>query len=162
MRFIPWQHISDWKCNSCGQCCKLYSVVLRFPEWLRIVKSYGVEKTVPGLDKLFIKRVDDGTCSFLCQFGRTNYCGLQHMKPDACKLWPFKVLADPRYGQAREAKFNHREKQLFIYADSMCSGLKYGNPTWEFQSRILKEFADIAFGNQRYQVKTTRKLPFTF
>ncbi len=90
---------------------------------------FGVEKTVAGLDKLYIKRTDDGSCTFLCNVGNIYYCGLQNMKPSACKLWPFKVLSEPKYGQARQAVFDYGGTKLFIYADSMCSGLRYGNPT---------------------------------
>ena len=61
MQFVPWQNIADWHCKACGYCCKLYSVVLSFPEWLRLTKTFGVETTISGLDRFFIKRVDDGT-----------------------------------------------------------------------------------------------------
>jgi len=160
IRFVPWQNIADWKCIACGYCCKLYSVVLGFPEWLRIVKTFGVEKTVAGLNHLYIKRADDGACSFLCHFGNTCYCGLQNMKPAACKLWPFKVLSEPKYGQANQAAFNYGGRQLFIYADAMCSGLRFGSPTWEFNYLTLREFAELALGARQTQSKTTSKLAF--
>ena len=160
MRFIPWQCLADWKCTACGYCCKMYSVVIGFPEWLRIVKAFGVEKTVAGLDKLYIKKLDDGSCSFLCRFANIHYCGLQNMKPDACKLWPFKVLLEPKYGQERQAAFNYGGRQLFIYADTTCSGLRYGNPTWEFNKQTLREFAELAVGARQTQYKTTRNLDF--
>jgi len=88
MLFVPWRYIADWKCIACGKRCKAYSVVLSFPEWLKIVKNYGVDKTVSGLNKLFIKRRNDGSCVFLCKLSNTHFCGLQFMKPKACKLWP--------------------------------------------------------------------------
>jgi Fe-S-cluster containining protein len=160
MRFVPWQYIADWKCVACGYCCRLYSVVLGFPEWLRIVKAFGVEKTAAGLDRLYIKKADDGSCSFLCRFANTYYCGLQNMKPSACKLWPFKVLSEPKFGQAQQATFNYGGRQLFIYADAMCSGLRYGNPTWEFNHQTLPEFAELAVGARQTQSKTTRNLGF--
>ncbi|UCF45245.1 MAG: YkgJ family cysteine cluster protein [Candidatus Bathyarchaeota archaeon] len=160
MRFVPWQYIADWKCVACGYCCKLYSVVLGFPEWLRIVKTFGVAKTVADLNHLYIKRTNDGSCSFLCRFANTYYCSLQNMKPDACKLWPFKVLSEPKYGQAHQAAFNYGRKKLFIYADAMCSGLRYGRPTWEFNFLALREFADLALGTRKTQSKTTSDLAF--
>jgi len=158
--FVPWQCIADWKCTTCGYCCKLYSVVLNFPEWLHIVKTCGVEKTVAGLDRLYIKRADDGSCAFLCRFANTYFCGLQHMKPRACKLWPFKVLTEPKYGQASQALFDYGGKRLFIYADSMCSGLRYGTPTWEFNFVTLREFVELAVGTREVQCKTTSNLSF--
>jgi Fe-S-cluster containining protein len=158
MQFVPWQHIADWKCTACGYCCKLYSVVLNLPEWLQIIRTFGVEKTVAGLDRLYIKRADDGSCTFLCHFANAYFCGLQHMKPGACKLWPFKVLTEPRYGQANGALFNYDGRRLFIYADSMCPGLRYGTPTWEFNFSTLKEFVELALGKRQEQCKTTSKI----
>ncbi|MBX5329242.1 YkgJ family cysteine cluster protein [Candidatus Bathyarchaeota archaeon A05DMB-5] len=160
MLFVPWQYIADWKCNSCGICCRAYSVVLKFPEWLRIVKNYGVGATVSGLDKLFLKRKSDGSCIFLYSLSGMYLCGLQHMKPKACKLWPFKILGKPQYGYASDAVYSYGENQLFIYADSTCSGLRYGKPTLEFSEHTLKEFIEIALGTRNNQFKTTADLSF--
>lgn len=160
MQFVPWRNIADWKCTACGYCCKLYSVVLNFPEWLLLVKTFGAETTVAGVDKLFIKRADDGCCTFLCHLAGTYFCGLQQMKPAACKLWPFKVLSEPKYGQANQAAFNYQGIRLFVYADSMCSGLRYGAPTWEFNFSTLREFVELALGARQVQCKTTSDLGF--
>jgi Fe-S-cluster containining protein len=157
MKFVPWQSIADWKCNTCGDCCRLYSVVLGFPEWLRIVKYFGVEKTAAGLDKLYIKRCSDGSCPFMCNFVGAHYCGLQSMKPDACKLWPFKVLSEPKFGNANHALYSQFGRRLFVYADSMCSGLRYGSPQRDFTSTI-KEFVELALGIRQTQCKTTSSL----
>jgi len=158
MQFVPWQYIADWKCTACGDCCKLYSVVLNFHEWLKIVNTFGAEKTVSGLGKLYIKRGVDGSCPFLCSFSSLYLCGLQQMKPNACKLWPFKVLAEPKYGQSNKAEFNFGGRKLFVYADSMCPGLKYGYPSWEFTRQTLTEFIEIALGIRKEQYKTTSDL----
>lgn len=160
MQFVPWQNVSDWHCKSCGYCCKLYSVVIGVGEWLNIVKSFGVETTVAGLDKLYIKRCSDGTCSFLCNTSESYYCGLQKMKPEACKLWPFKVLSEPKYGQPNQAAFDYDGMRLYIYADTMCSGLRYGSSTWEFRYSTLKEFTELALGVRQVQHKTTRDATF--
>lgn len=158
MQFVPWQNIADWRCKACGYCCKLYSVVVGFSEWLNIVKRFGVETTVAGLDRLYIKRCSDGSCSFLCSTSNNYYCALQQMKPEACKLWPFKVLSEPKYGQPNQAAFNYNGIRLYIYADKMCSGLRYGEPTWDFQYTTIKEFAELALGIRKIQYKTTRKV----
>jgi Fe-S-cluster containining protein len=160
MQFVPWRDIADWKCTACGHCCRLYSVVLNFPEWLRLVNTFGAESTVTAVDKLFIKRADDGCCAFLCRFGGTYYCRLQRMKPAACKLWPFKILSEPKYGQANQALFNYKGKSFFIYADTMCSGLRYGAPTWEFSFSTLKEFVELAIGTREVQSQTTSRFRF--
>jgi len=168
MLFVPWQFITDWTCDSCGICCRQYSVVLNFQEWLRITKTYGIELTASDLDKLYIKRKNDGTCSFLCDFANPSLCGLQHMKPQACKLWPFKVLGTPKYGYAQEAAYNYCGKTLFVYADSNCRGVKYGKPSWVFANFTVKEFTEVALGSNSCQIKSTANLnsnprnPFRF
>lgn len=160
MLFVPWQRIADWKCTACGLCCRAYSVVLNFQEWLNIVKNYGVDKTVSGLDKLFIKRRSDGSCIFLYKFSNMYLCGIQHMKPKACKLWPFRVLSKPKFGYADEAAYRYRGNRLYVYADPMCPGIRYGKPTYEFANSTLREFVEIALGVRRTQYKTTADLGF--
>jgi len=156
MQFVPWQNIADWNCKSCGYCCKLYSVVLSFPEWLNLSKTFGVETTQADIDRFYIKRVSDGSCAFLCK-NQNNYgCGLQSMKPNACKIWPFKVLQEPKYGESNQAAYDYGGLRLFIYGDSMCSGLRYGSPTWEFRNSKVKEFTELALGLREEQYKTTR------
>ncbi len=157
MRFVPWKYVADWKCTGCGDCCRLYSVVLNFHEWLSIVKNYGAEHTASSLNELLIRRKEDGSCTFLCRLPNTHACGLQHMKPKACQLWPFKIHANPRFGFANEAKWHYGGKDLFVYADSMCSGLRYGSPSWEF-NYTLQEFVEIAAGLRNQQYRTTRSL----
>ncbi|MEM2971763.1 MAG: YkgJ family cysteine cluster protein [Candidatus Bathyarchaeia archaeon] len=160
MLFVPWRFIADWKCTACGLCCKAYAVVLAFPEWLKIVKNYGVEKTVSGLNKLYLKKNSDGSCVFLYCLSNMCLCGLQHMKPKACKLWPFKVLGKPKFGYAREAEYCYGESKFYVYADSACNGLRFGTPTWEFANQKLKEFVEIALGRRSQQFKTTADMGF--
>ena len=157
MHFVPWQNVADWHCKGCGYCCKLYSVVLDFPEWLKIAKTFGSETTITGLNRFFIKRQSDGACAFLCRNTHNYFCGLQVMKPEACKIWPFKVLAEPKYGEPNQAAYEYMGNRLYVYADGMCCGLRYGSPTWEFSRTTIKEFAEIALGLNESQHKTTRK-----
>lgn len=156
MKFVPWQYISDWKCDMCGICCRLYSVVIDFPEWLSIVKNFGVEKTSAGLDRFYIKRGSDGSCPFIYNIGDSSFCGLQRMKPGACKQWPFKVLFEPRFGDATHALYTYGGMKLYVYADSICSGLRYGSPGWEFAALTLREFVELTLGIRQMQSKTTR------
>lgn len=157
MQFVPWQNIADWQCKACGYCCKLYSVVLGFKEWLNITKSFGSQTTVTGLDHLYIKRASDGSCSFLCNKSSTYFCGLQDMKPEACKIWPFKVLSEPKYGEPNQAAYDYHGVKLYVYGDNMCNGLRYGTPTWDFRYTTIKEFAELALGVRQIQYKTTRE-----
>jgi Fe-S-cluster containining protein len=156
MQFIPWQNVADWHCKGCGYCCKLYSVVLGFPEWLNLTKTFGSQTTIAGLDRFYIKRASDGTCAFLCNNSRNYFCALQRMKPEACKLWPFKVLSEPKYGDSSQAAFDYMGNRLYVYADTMCNGLRYGTPSWDFGYKTLREFAELALGIRRIQYKTTR------
>jgi Fe-S-cluster containining protein len=154
-QFIPWRCIADWKCISCGDCCRFYSVVINFHEWLKIVKIYGVEQTVSGLNKLFIRRDGDGSCTFLNAVQNDYSCGLQQMKPKACKLWPFKVLTEPRFGFANEAVYDYGESKLFVYVDSTCNGVRQGRPTLEFSGLTVREFVEIAMNLRSGQIRST-------
>lgn len=155
-RFVSWKYISNWRCTSCGTCCKLYSVVLNFPEWLRLVNNFGPHVTIAGISNLLIKRADDGSCVFLCSFAGNYLCSLQKMKPNACKIWPFKILSEPKYGEPEQAVFDYCGKKIYVYADTMCSGLRYGVPRPNFESVVLKEFVRVGLGLERIQHKTTR------
>lgn len=156
MQFVPWKNIADWHCKGCGYCCKLYSVVLSFPEWLNLTKTFGVETTVASVNRFFIKRVSDGSCSFLCRDQNNYYCALQDMKPEACKIWPFKVLTEPKYGDSSAASYDYRGMHLYVYGDAMCSGLRLGEPTWDFKNSTVKEFTEIALGARDTQHNSTR------
>jgi len=156
--FVPWRYVADWKCIRCGDCCRLYGVVINFHEWLRIVKNYGVEHTTSDLDKLYIRRRSDGACTFLESNSYATICSLQSTKPRACQLWPFKVLMKPQYGFAREAAFPIGENMVFVYADTTCNGLKLGLPTLEFANYTVREFVEIAAGLSNRQSKTTSRM----
>jgi hypothetical protein len=73
-------------------------------------------------------------------------------------LWPFKVFNAPQYGYANEAEYLFGEGKLFIYVDSMCNGLRYGNPTLEFANHTIKEFVEIALGICDIQLRTTSNI----
>ncbi|MCW3998614.1 MAG: YkgJ family cysteine cluster protein [Candidatus Bathyarchaeota archaeon] len=159
MQFVPWQNVADWRCRGCGYCCKLYSVVLGFTEWLHLTKTFGAETTEAGLNRFFIKRCSDGSCAFLCSSNRNYFCGLQSMKPQACKIWPFKVLAEPKYGEEKQAAYLYRGSTIYVYVDTMCNGLRYGAPTWEFERVVVREFAELSLGLRQVQVNSTRSPP---
>jgi len=82
------------------------------------------------------------------------------MKPKACKIWPFKILTKPEFGNANQAAYNYGENTFFVYADPMCNGLEYGEPSWEFAGSTLKEFTEIAMGLRSDQSKTTANIGF--
>jgi Fe-S-cluster containining protein len=155
---IPWRLIESWNCSACGLCCKGFDVVLDFPEWINIVKAYGVDYTQPGISRFYLKHKTDGTCVFLGNFYGNWLCSLQQMKPIACKLWPFKVLDKPKWGRPNEALYNCNGVRLYVYADPSCVGLRWGDPNPEFTNTVLPEFIDLALGQRRKQHYSTARL----
>ncbi|UCH31374.1 MAG: YkgJ family cysteine cluster protein [Candidatus Bathyarchaeota archaeon] len=155
MRVVPWSQIKSWHCIACGKCCKHYDVVLKFPEWLNIVKTFGINFTSPSISKFFLRRRTDGSCIFLYETRSRSFCSLQEHKPQACKLWPFKISDTPKFGNQYKATYFYRNRRLFVYVDSACHGLRFGEPSKEFSYSVLPEFVEIALGLQRRQFKTT-------
>jgi hypothetical protein len=104
--------------------------------------------------------MSDGTCIFLTKLGDTGVCGLQHMKPRACKIWPFKIFHRPSYGIPREALYRYWGRNFFVYVDPACMGFNWGKPTPEFKYRTLPEFIDVALGLREKQFHSTSKIPY--
>lgn len=157
---VPWRHVESWTCIACGRCCKGYDVSLRFNEWVNIVRNYGAGFTEPRIDRLCLRKKQDGTCIFLYSFLDRWLCGLQEMKPRACKLWPFKIYDKPKYGRPREAFYTRWGKKFFIYVDPFCMGLRWGDPTQEFTQKTLPEFVEIALGLREKQHYSTSDIPY--
>lgn len=155
---VPWRRVESWTCVACGLCCKGFDVVLDFPEWINIVKTYGVDFTQPSISRFYLRRKSDGTCVFLYNHYGTWLCSLQRMKPIACKLWPFKISDKPKYGNSKEASCKWSNQKLYIYVDPSCIGLRWGSPNLEFASTILPEFIDLALYQRRKQFHSTAKL----
>jgi Fe-S-cluster containining protein len=156
---VPWRCVQDWRCVACGLCCKDYDVVLDFTEWMKIVNSFGVGFTRPGISRFFLKHKDDGNCVFLYSLYGRRLCALQqNMKPIACKLWPFKITNKPKYGRQNEALYPCGDKLLYIYVDPFCPGLTWGSPSFGFLSETLTEFVDLAIGGRQKQCYSTSRL----
>ncbi len=154
---IPWSYVQSWNCIACGICCRDYSVVLEFSEWLNVIRAFGAETTILSISKFYLRRRCDGTCVFLHKTLNIWLCGLQNMKPTAFKLWPFKVLDEPRFGRSDEASYLYNGKKFFIYADPFCIGIRWGNPVQEFMYKTLPELIEIALGFQERQYCSTSK-----
>ena len=56
--------------------------------------------------------------------------------------------------------YSYGEDRFFVYADSNCSGLVYGEPTEKFAKYTLNEFVEIALGRRKDQFKTTANIRF--
>jgi len=155
---VPWRNVKSWNCVECGMCCRDYHVVLNFNEWINIVRNFGVESTIPSVNKLFLGKNSDGTCCFLNQVGNACVCGLQYTKPVACKIWPFKIFLDPKFGSQNEALYKYRDSNFFVYVDPACTGLRWGKPAQDFLYRTLPEFIDVAVGLRKQQFYSTSKI----
>lgn len=159
MVFAPWSHVSLWRCNGCGICCKEFEVVLTFNEWLNITKRYGVGVTKAGLNKFYMGKKPDGSCIFLYMAPNGKWlCGLQETKPLACKLWPFKVLNKPKYGNPKEALFQYCGQNFYVYVDPFCPGIYWGQPTPELIYKVIPEFIEIALGIRQKQLYSTMQM----
>ena len=157
---VPWRYVESWSCLACGGCCKGFDVALRFDEWVNVVRTYGAGLTEPRIDRLYLSKKADGTCVFLFSFHDRQLCGLQHMKPKACKLWPFKIYVKPRYCRPNEAVFTAWKKKFFIYVDSLCRGIRWGSPKKEFAQDTLPEFIEIGLGLREKQQYSTSNIPY--
>ena len=158
MKPIPWRFVKSWNCIVCGICCKDFDVVLGYKEWLDIIRRYGIEVTYPGVTKLYLQKKSNGCCIFLNKFQNMWLCSLQNTKPKACKLWPFKVYSKPKIGKSNEALYKFRDRNFFIYIDSVCIGIRWGPPSKEFTYKILPEILEIALGLSKKQYYSTSRI----
>ncbi len=160
MNPVPWRHISSWNCRACGQCCRGYDVILKYPEWVKIIQTYGIGVTRPGIDRLYLGKRPDGSCIFLYKSFDRWLCALQDIKPKACKLWPFKIYSQPRYGRPEQASYEYMDREFFVYLDPHCKGLKFGrNPSNQLASKTIPEFMEIAWGLRDRQQYSTSRIP---
>ena len=160
MKPILWRYINSWNCIACGLCCKQYDVVLKYPEWLKIIQTYGIGVTRPGIHRFYLGKRANGSCIFLYKFFDRWLCALQHMKPRACKLWPFKIYSQPRYGRSNQASYEYMDREFFIYVDPRCLGLRFGrNPSNQLVSKIIPEVLEIALGLREKQFYSTSRTP---
>ncbi|UCE44388.1 MAG: hypothetical protein JSV57_02610, partial [Candidatus Bathyarchaeota archaeon] len=105
----------------------------------------------------------NGACIFLYNFLDRSICGLQNMKPRACKLWPFKVYSQPRYGKQNHASYEYRDRELFVYVDPGCPGLRFGrNPSRNLTFKVMPEFVEIALELREKQFYSTSRAPSTY
>jgi len=160
MEPIPWRRVKSWNCITCGICCREFDIVLSYWEWANIVRNFGVAAVKPSVTRLCLGKKSDGTCVFLYYNSGLWLCGLQSSKPRACKLWPFKIHEQPRYGGNNEAIYRYRDKDFFVYVDPSCLGLTWGTPIRRFVYQTLPEFVEIALGIREKQFYSTCRLGF--
>lgn len=155
MRYVPWSKIQDWFCTACGDCCKEFKVPLRTYEAVLLSKIFGFYCMELGVGTTYLKRWLDGRCIFQIKIGRRMICGIQSIKPIACKMWPFAVFEAPRYEQGKEASFDFRGETYFVYVNSYCRGLVYGRPSFRLINSVIPEFIELKLGLRRHQIRST-------
>lgn len=154
---LPWSAVKSWTCTQCGECCQLV-VQLTVQEWLNLTRKYGYAIVDQDIGGFFLRKTVDGRCPFLWNHPAGWLCGLQQEKPLACKLWPFKVLAEPKYGQPDEASYNYRNNRFYVYVIPNCPGTSWGRPSEGLIKKTLPEFIDIRLGFRERQRFTTAPL----
>ncbi len=156
---VPWCYIKSWSCYGCGNICCTSSVVpLTTGEWLKIVQNFGFECTEPGVSGVYLKKTIDDRCIFQYNQLGCYLCSIQNMKPQACKLWPFKIYARPKYGLGRESVFPYKGEIYYIYLDSACKGINYGRPNSQFVEQTIPEFIGLSQGSKEKQAFSTGNL----
>ena len=156
MKVIPWSEVETWRCCGYGECCKPYTVPLSTWEWTRITQTYGISVTEISVDGLFLKK-KQGRCIFQYMQGGKWLCAIQHLKPLACRLWPFKIFRRPKYGRAEKAALESGGRRMFVYVDPLCPTLKLGEPSEEFLKNILPEFINISLSTYEEQYYSTMR-----
>jgi Fe-S-cluster containining protein len=155
MRYVPWSKIKDWFCTACGDCCKEFKVPLRAYEATLLSKIFGFYCMELEVGGTYLKRGLNGRCIFQVKSGGRMVCGIQSIKPIACKMWPFAVFEAPRYEQRNEASFDFRGETFFVYVNPFCRGLVYGRPSLRLVNSVIPEFIELRLGLRRRQVRST-------
>lgn len=158
MKAVPWKMIKSWNCNWCGECCKPYLVPLTTYEWLRMIQRYGYSTIRPRVDGFYLKKNSDGRCIFQYTIRNRWLCAIQDDKPIACKLWPFKIFRRPKYGSNEQSLFVFQGQRFYIYVDTLCPGLTWGNPSERIIKYVIPEMIQIKLGLKYKQNFTTTHL----
>ena len=155
LKLIPWRSVRSWHCSGCGDCCKRYTVQITIQEWLNLPKTFGYNFVTQDLSGFYLGKTADGRCPFLWRSMGRILCGIQGMKPLACKIWPFRILDRPKYGRADEAHFNYRNRDFYVYLVPRCVGINWGKPSEHLVKIVIPEFIDVKLGLQKRQLYST-------
>ncbi len=129
---IPWSWVRNWDCRQCGYCCVNYRVPLTKSEAKLLSRFFGPDLVEWSKGKFRIK-LKDGICPFLEKRGDAYFCKLQgSLKPYACKMWPFRIYREPKFGHPSDAGVNYGRRMYFVYLSSACRGIELGTPSPEF------------------------------
>ena len=155
---IPWTKIRSWDCMACGDCCKYFTINIKYEDWVKIINKHGTWAISPGVREFYIKRRPDGRCVFQHNLMGKWICELQDVKPGICKRWPFRIYRKSRRGKGEVAIFQYRNENFYVYLESFCKGIQYGYPSTKFAKQVIPEFIEIYLGNLKNQVNSTSKI----
>lgn len=157
---IPWTKVRSWLCLACGECCKKFRVPLRAKEYAEIVSKFGYGAVTLDVGRAYLRGdPSTGRCVFQRKVGGRWVCGIQEMKPLACKLWPFAVLDKPRGGGGREALYPRLGRKFYVYVDARCPGVELGAPSERFVAKVLPEVVKLSQGAEISQLYSTSPIP---
>ncbi|MGQ9542947.1 MAG: YkgJ family cysteine cluster protein [Candidatus Bathyarchaeia archaeon] len=156
--FLPWRKVRYWECLACGDCCKWFRVPLRMDEYANLLKNYGSSCIDIGVDRVYLARRPDGRCVFQIPMSGRWICGIQAVKPIACKQWPFIIVNKPLFGHDDLALLKEFDLKFYIYVDPKCRGLLLGAPSTILLERILPEVLKLSHGDVNQYYSTSRLL----
>ncbi|MHC1586444.1 MAG: YkgJ family cysteine cluster protein [Candidatus Hecatellaceae archaeon] len=154
-RLVPWRLVHDWVCQACGDCCRRYLVELTPHEYAQIVQTHGHGYVDVAMGKMYLRRRPDGSCYFLYWQNGQGLCGLQPIKPKACKLWPFQVFEHPSFGNPELSLYRYGRREFYIYVVSECRGLTFGQPSPRLEHKVIPEILEIKLGRRVHQQYST-------
>ncbi|RLF10111.1 MAG: YkgJ family cysteine cluster protein [Thermoprotei archaeon] len=158
MKPIPWSRVETWFCKACGECCKDYRVPVGGYEALKLIELFGSSCLELRDGRYYLKKRRDGRCIFQVQVGGNWICGIQDIKPLACRLWPFVVYKRPKLGYSSEAEFEFKGRRYYVYVDPECRGVKLGEPSDHLVEKVIPEFIALSEGYRLRQVHSTSQL----
>ncbi|MEM2842258.1 MAG: YkgJ family cysteine cluster protein [Candidatus Bathyarchaeia archaeon] len=154
---IPWRKVSFWLCSACGKCCIKFNVPLTITEYAKIMNRFGDAVIELDFGKAYLKKNPaTGRCIFQKWRNGKWICGIQEIKPLACKLWPFIILNKPKMD---EALFTYIGEKFYIYLDKHCPEVKIGKPTNYLTNKVLPEIVKLSLNEKFKQVYSTALLP---
>ncbi len=159
MQFIAWSKLKDWLCNACGWCCSEFKVPLRLYETSLLANIFGYECMESRVGTFYLRRRADGRCIFQVKESEKLICGIQPLKPMACRMWPFIVCERPDHGYREESSFDFRGETFYVYANPCCRCLVYGRPSLRLINFVLPEFIEMKLGMRTDQVRSTSPFP---
>jgi len=151
---VPWRRVENWLCVACGECCREFRVPLRAYEVVRLANLFGYGPLELGLKGYRLRKRPDGRCVFQVYRSGRWICGIQSIKPLACKLWPF-FISDKPQDSKDEAEYEFRGYRFYVYVNPFCRGVVYGKPSNVFAKKVIPEFIELSLGLRREQSLST-------